>query len=1062
MFYLVLKIILMLSNSSFQVYNASAGSGKTFTLVKEYLKILFSASGNYQFKNILAITFTNKAVAEMKARILEMLKDFSQTKNLEHSHPMFAEIIKELEIKPSVLKKKANDILNTIMHNYAAFDISTIDGFNHRLIRTFAHDLKLPLNFEVELNTESLLNEAVDRLIAKAGTNKELTKVLVDFAIEKADDDKSWDVSLDFNKIAKLLTKESDLDFVKTLNDKTLDDFTTLKTSLKETIKNVENECLILAEKAINLIELNNIPYNHFSYSDLPNHFLKMKALRIKDLNFKGRLIQNLESEKYYGGKATLETKQNIDNIIEELKQLFNTSTSLQERYLLPIAIYKNLTPLSVLTAINKELIAIKTEENKMLISEFNAIIANEIKDQPTPFIYERMGEKFKHYFIDEFQDTSQLQWENLIPLVDNSLSGQNIKAEKGTAMIVGDAKQAIYRWRGGKAEQFIELFNKTSKPFQVEQDVKNLESNYRSSETIVNFNNAFFKHLSKQVFSNEDYAKLYEQSHQKPFVKNEGYVNLNFIDLEDDDDKDSVYTQHVLETILACQKNGYALKDICILVRKKKHGITIAEFLSSKNLKITSSETMLINNAPEVKLINHVLTVLSNPNDTECKVNILCFLADKYNIKDKHTFYKKHVFLNLEAFFKSFEAFEIYINPNQLVQQGLFDLVETVVRCFGLVEHSNAYVQFYLDIVLEYSQKNISDLNAFLEYFNTKKDKLSIVSPQEQDAIQIMTIHKSKGLEFPVVIFPYADIKIYEDIEPKEWFPVNPENYNGFNYALLNYGSAFENYGAQGHAIYAKHQAELELDSLNLLYVALTRPIEQLYIIGKKDVNNKGEVNLKSYSALLIDYLMNIGEWNDNETVYSFGIPEKLGTKKVKQNIETIEQQEFISTAKQDHNIKIIANSGYLWDTKQEDALEKGNLIHDIMEHIKVERDVDFAIKDFESSGIINKKQAKVLKASILQIINHPELNHLYTENSTIYNERDIISKTGKIYRPDRLVINNKNEVVIVDYKTGLHNPKYQHQLQDYQDILEEMGFKVSQKILLFINKDVTIKTYN
>ncbi|WP_299249033.1 exodeoxyribonuclease V subunit beta [uncultured Lacinutrix sp.] len=1053
----------MSSNSSFQVYNASAGSGKTFTLVKEYLKILFSSSGNYQFRNILAITFTNKAVGEMKARILEMLKTFSEDDSLKNPHPMFSNIVEDLKMKPEVLQKKAKDILNTIMHNYAAFDISTIDGFNHRLIRTFAHDLNLPLNFEVELDTESLLNEAVDRLIAKAGTNKELTKILVDFAIEKADDDKSWDVARDFNNIAKLLTKESDLEYVKTLNNKSLNDFSLLKTTLKETIKDIEKECMDIGEKALTLIENNNIPQNHFRYGDLPKHFIKLKNIKISDLNFEGRLATDLENEKYYTAKATADTKQSIESIIEELKTLFYKSKTLPERYLLPIAIYKNLTPLSVLTVINKELIDIKTEENKMLISEFNAIISNEIKGQPTPFIYERMGEKFKHYFIDEFQDTSEMQWENLTPLVDSTLSGENIKSEKGTAMIVGDAKQAIYRWRGGKAEQFMELFNKTSKPFYIEQDVKNLGSNFRSFETIVNFNNALFKHISTHALSKKDYANLYEQSHQEPSKDTKGYVNLNFIDFQDEDtDKDEIYTQHVLNTILACQKNGYALKDICILVRKKKQGVAIAEFLSSQNLKITSSETMLINNAPEVQLINNVLTVLVNPNDTECKVNILDFLADKYAIKDKHAFFKNHLFLDLEQFFKSFEAFGININPNLLVQQGLFDLAETVVRSFKLVETSNAYVQFYLDTVLEYSQKNISDLSSYLEYFNSKKDKLSIVSPQEQDAIQIMTIHKSKGLEFPVVIFPYADIKIYEDIEPKEWFPLNPENYNGFKYALLNYNKAFEDFGEEGKAIYARHQAELELDSLNLLYVALTRPVEQLYIIGKKDISKKGELNLKSYSGLLIDYLMSTGHWKDTETVYSFGTPQKPESKEKELSIKTIEQQEFISTAKEDHNIKVIASSGYLWDTKQEDAIEKGNLVHDIMEHIKTESDIDIAINDFESNGIINTTQAKALKESILEIINHTDLKTYFSEDNIIYNERDIISKTGKLYRPDRLIINNKNEAVIIDYKTGLHNPKYQHQLQDYQDVLEEMDFKVTKKLLLYINKGITIKTYN
>lgn len=1053
----------MSNNSSFQVYNASAGSGKTYTLVKEYLKILFSTSSNYQFKNILAITFTNKAVGEMKARILEMLNVFSSAHNLNEPHAMFLDIAQELEMEHKALQKRAEIILHTIMHNYAAFDISTIDGFNHRLIRTFAHDLKLPLNFEVELDTDSILSEAVDRLIAKAGANKELTKVLVDFAIEKADDDKSWDVALDFNKIAKLLIKESDLEFVKSLENKTLEDFKALKFNLKKIIQEVEDDCLAIAEKALNLIESNNIPHNHFNNTDLPNHFIKMKNLKIKDLLFEGRLVKNLEKESYYGGKATKETKQSIDNIIDELKTLFYASKPLPERYLLPKAIYKNLTPLSVLSAINKELLAIKAEESKMLISEFNAIISKEIKGQPTPFIYERMGEKFKHYFIDEFQDTSQMQWENLIPLIDNTLSGENMRSEKGSAMIVGDAKQAIYRWRGGKAEQFMSLFNKQTSPFFVEQDVKNLESNFRSLETIVNFNNSFFKHVASMAFTNEDYSSLYQQSHQKPSNNTAGYVSLNFIDFETEDrNKDEIYTEHVLNTIIKCQEQGYSLKDISILVRKKKHGVAIAEYLNGKGIKITSSETMLINSAPEVRFINNILTLLINPNNIECKVNILNFIAEKYTITDKHTYFISHMNLPLEAYFKSFEQFNIYVNPNNLIQLGLFDLAETIVRQFNLVNISNAYIQYYLDVVLEYSQKNISDLSAFLEYFNSKKEKLSIVSPQDQDAIQIMTIHKSKGLEFPVVIFPYAEINIYEDLEPKEWFNLNPDLYNGFNYALLNYSKAFETYGEQGNQIHLKHQAELELDSLNLLYVALTRPVEQLYVIGKRDINKKGSVNLKSYSGLLIDYLMTIGKWDNLQTLYSFGNQIKPLSKIKAKDLKIIDQKKFISTEKKDHNIKVITNSGYLWDTKQEDAIEKGNLVHDIMQDIKTKNDVSPAVKNFVLNGNINEEQAKGLESIILQIVTHQELAKYYSENNIIYNERDIISKTGKLYRPDRLVISKNNEVVIIDYKTGLHNPKYQHQLQDYQDVLEEMNYKVTKKILLYINKDITIKSYN
>ena len=520
------------------------------------------------------------------------------------------------------------------------------------------------------------------------------------------------------------------------------------------------------------------------------------------------------------------------------------------------------------------------------------------------------------------------------------------------------------------------------------------------------------------------------------------------------------MYSQQVLDTIQSCLEKGYELKDICILVRKKKEGIAIAEFLSNEGIKITSSETMLINNSPEVRFTNSILSLLLNPKDKDAKIYILDYLADTYSIEDKHDYFKNHIHLELHELFESFKQFDININPKTLIQEPLYDVAETVVRVFKLVKQSNAYIQFYLDIVLEYSQKHISDALGFLEYFNKKKDSLSIVSPQNQNAVQIMTIHKSKGLEFPVVIFPYAQLDIYNEIEPKEWYSIDKNKYNGFAYTLLNYTKDFENYDDEGQRIYKKHQAELELDNLNLLYVALTRPVEQLYVIGKHDINKKGDVNSKTYSGLLINYLIQIGEWQEGQLHYNFGNPQRVQQDVNKSN-NTIEQTEFITTAKQDHNIKVISNSGYLWDTEQQNAIEKGNLIHDIMANIKTKNDIDFVINDFISSGIINNTQADALKTTILQIVEHPELKNYFSDTHTIYNERDIITKAGAILRPDRLVINNKNQAVIIDYKTGLHNPKYQHQLQDYQDVLEDMGLTVIDKILIYINEDIKILNY-
>lgn len=1042
----------MQSNKPFTIYNASAGSGKTFTLVKAYLKILFSSNKPYLFKNILAITFTNKAVAEMKGRIIDTLKQFSDEDILKLENPMFLSICSELNLKPEELYKKASILLESIIHNYAAFDISTIDGFTHKLIRTFAHDLKLPLNFEVELDQDSLLREAVDSLISKAGTDDILTKVLVDFAIEKADDDKSYDVAFDFNKIAKLLVNENDIPFFEKIKDKTLDDFKALKAKLK---KDILQEEILIAEKAKQLLsqfEASGLEFKDFSGAYLPKHFEKL-ANNNFNVAFGSKWQDNIENGILYPKRVTAETAETIDGLQPQIFFVFNETKQAIFNQKFLKAFYKNITPLSVLSAINAELTLLKEDQNKMLISEFNSIISKEIKDQPTPFIYERIGEKFNHYFIDEFQDTSESQWSNLIPLLENSVASEN-----GTTMLVGDAKQAIYRWRGGKAEQFIELFNKKSHPFPIEQFVDNLPDNYRSFKEIVDFNNSFFKFLSHQIFKKEDYKDLYEHAGQNIKKDAQGYVELSFLDFEKEDDKDVLFPEKVHENIKNCLANGYKLEDICVLVRKKKEGVAVANYLSQRNIPIISSETLLVNNAPEVIFTNAVLGYLMQPKNDELKMEVLDYLAKLFKVEDKHGFFANHLKLNISEFFKSFENYNIFINGDTLLQLPLYDLAETIVRSFNLVETSNAYIQFYLDIVLDFSQKKGSDISAFLEYFDKKKENLSIISPKGQDAVQIMTIHKSKGLEFPVVIFPYVDLDIYREIEPKEWLEIDKEKYNGFTHTLLNFNKDFEFFGEQGLQIFENHKAEQELDNINLLYVALTRPVEQLYIISKNDSALKEDAKLKKYSGLLINYLQHANLWNDNELTYSFG-----DIKKTSQETSTLKetniQHEFISTSKEQHNIKVVTKSGLLWDTNQEEAIEKGNLIHNIMSFIETKDDVDRVIQDFITASTITPKQASELKPLVLDIVNHPKLKTFFTKNNTIYNERDIITKAGVILRPDRVVINTKNEAAILDYKTGAENKKHEQQLQVYQDILESMDFKVNNKFLIYINEKILLK---
>jgi len=320
------------------------------------------------------------------------------------------------------------------------------------------------------------------------------------------------------------------------------------------------------------------------------------------------------------------------------------------------------------------------------------------------------------------------------------------------------------------------------------------------------------------------------------------------------------------------------------------------------------------------------------------------------------------------------------------------------------------------------------------------------------------MTIHKSKGLEFPIVIFPFADLDIYKEKEPKEWYPLKKDEFNQFPHMLLNYNKDMEEFGETGQNIYNNHQTELELDNINLLYVALTRPVEQLYIISKLDISAKGVANPKTYAGLFIGHLQQEQLFSESQLSYTFGNPKRV-TKKLTELNQTIVLNEFISTAKESHNINILTKSGYLWDTLQEDALEKGNLIHDIMALIETESDIKSALLSFLESGAINTFQKQELLATIKNIIEHPKLKPFYSKQYKIYNERDIIGKNNKIVRPDRLVINNKNQATIIDYKTGLSNPKYKEQLQDYQDVIESMNYKVVNKILIYINNDIKVE---
>jgi ATP-dependent exoDNAse (exonuclease V) beta subunit len=1044
---------------AFSIYDASAGSGKTYTLVKEYLKIILLSKKPDAYRNILAITFTNKAVHEMKSRVLESLSEFSKENPSEKALGLMQDISSDTGLSLNAISEKAKSITKNLIHNYAAFDISTIDKFTHKVIRAFAHDLGLPITFEVSLDTESLLTEAVDAIIAEAGNDAELTKLLVDFTMEKTDDDKSWDISREIMETGKLILNENNREEITHFNNKKIEDFIVIKNKLVELCEQLESETVALATEMLSLIENNSIDLNSFSRQTFPNHVLSIQEKKFNPKNKTFHQFEDIAINKNAVDKGIIEAI--IPQLLEILASIYKKfeTKNFYEAFL------KNITPLSLLNTLSNKLTDIQKEQGILSITEFNKLIHDQIQNQPAPFIYERLGEKYKHFFIDEFQDTSEMQWQNLIPLIDNATSSEDLFGERGSLLIVGDPKQSIYRWRGGKAEQFIEL-SKDKNPFNnPEKELFPLKTNWRSYSEVIDFNNNFFAFIADE-FAQEDYQDLYKNhSHQEQNNKKGGYVNISFVPKSEKADygeeenpaKDELYLLATLNTIQKVKNNGFSYKDIAILTRKKDNGFTIANYLTQQGIPILSSESLLIGSSSEVQCIVAVLYYLKNNNDREAKANFLYYVAS--NVQSTlaiHDFIALGVEQNTEADFEQWLAdFDIHFSFKNTRKKSLYEAAESIISKIIPIEKRNAYVQFFLDIVLEQDLKKQAGISDFLSYWDINSGKLSIPSPEGKEAVRIMTIHTSKGLEFSVVIFPFAEEDYSKGPREKIWLNADEEQF-GLSKVLVDKSSNVSNYGEASALIYNQKKQEELLDDINVLYVAMTRAEEQLHVISGMQSRSKtsGEYP-NNMATFFIKFLEDKG-FDESKLEYEFGKAEKLSeTKEAKDETETIPQ---LSATVNPKNIKIAQRESLMWNTKQQKAIEYGNILHEILSFIKTKDDIDLALtKSIENGLIVSSQKEEVLK-TIQEIVGHPELALFFSSEHKILNEKTIIQKEGNLVKPDRMVLNQQNEIYLLDYKTGSHQTKYQYQLENYQNAIEKMGFKVTKKTLVYIGETLEV----
>ncbi|MDP2089299.1 MAG: UvrD-helicase domain-containing protein [Flavobacteriaceae bacterium] len=1060
----------MENTSIFQVYNASAGSGKTFSLVKEYLKIVLRSHNPDQFQHILAITFTNKAANEMKDRIVKNLRQFADSTILSHPTDMFLKIAEETNLDQKIIHQRAISVLQQILTKYGSFSVSTIDSFTHKLIRNFAFDLGLPINFEVELKSKILLDLAVDQLIAQIGKDTELTDFLIDYALQNIEENKSWDFSDIIKENAQVLLNESDRIHFQQTSHFDLQRFKSLSKQLFKQQKQVENQFKSLGETGLKLMIENGVE-NNFNNHDFPNYFKKLIDFRNgqSTINFEGRLGKNIAEGILYSKSLPLDKKAVIDEISEQLMAIYQKSKQLFEQaypnYVLEMLVSKNISAYAVLNHLNKELQQLKLDKNLLLSAEFNQLISDEIKDQPAPFIYEKLGSKFRHYFIDEMQDTSALQWQNLIPLIENALSQEN-----GSLMLVGDAKQSIYRWRGGKTEQFMTLTSEEatdgSNPFMIAKNIQYLETNYRSFKTIVHFNNDFFSHIAPYL-TNENHQKLFLNT-VKQQVKNEedgGYVQISFVE-KDDDDEDNVepYLRKI-KSILDDLDPNFNKNEVCILVRKNKQGVAVANYLINEGIQVVSSESLLIANSEKVDFIINLLTYLHQPLNQPIQFRVVSFLYQHIGITTSfHDFVKTLIKLNLNDFFKNLTNFSIDFNSTIFFQKSLYEAIEYLIHVFRLAPDSDAYIQYFLDFVLDFQSKELNNLQGFLAEWELQKKDLSIIAPENTDAVRIMTVHKAKGLEFPIVIFPF-DLEIRKELKGQTWIPSLPESdFDGLPAMKINMSQQLLKIGAIGEQLYQERQDELALDNFNLLYVAFTRAIEQLYVISEV---KKEKSEIRYYSDLLKSYLKNANASTpiDAQYIFESGNPKKWISKEEKvvlsseKPLKTILQKQYIGASLSEKQVNIVTTTSKFWGTSLQEAAIYGNKIHQLLAQINTEDDIETALKYAQNSGLITAQENDKIYNQLRQIVNHPQLTAYYQHNLTIFNEREILTDIGEIIIPDRITINQQNQATIIDYKTGKEMQEHQNQLNNYAFYVQKMGYVIETKLLVYINETIEVK---
>jgi len=1095
-----------------EIYKASAGSGKTFQIVSEYLKLVFRRPGAY--KNILAVTFTNKATAEMKDRILKELYVLSSGKPSGH----LGYLMKEASLTENEVRYTAGRILKLILHDYSRFSISTIDSLFQRVIRAFSREMHLNPNYRTQIDNKEVLEEAVNLLFLEIDQNEELRNWMLEYTEENLRDGKKWNLTDELIKRGSELFKEEFKQFSASLLNKLADKnyLSNYNRQLKEIVDQYESSLKEIGKKAIQLIRDHQLTTEQFKFGDksFAKHFEKLAAGNFA-MPGKRSIDACNNFESWFKSSDSAELKSKIEGVYEGgLNSLL--VDSIEEMNVEGVtvnsakAILDNLFSFGLLTDIALKIDEISKDKNIMLLQDSTSILQRVINGNDSPFVYEKMGTVYRHFMLDEFQDTSNLQWRNLRPLLENSLS------EGNKSMVVGDVKQSIYRWRNGDWNLLAKQLEQDFTHFSLSE--KALNVNWRSSKNIIDFNNIIFKEASgilndsfESAISDTEYLtedikgiirKLYAEHYQyfSDKVCQEGFIRVKFIEEENDEknikkeDFQKAAIQELLIQLESVQDRGVPVGDIAILVRSKHEGALVAEALLERKYSSSdshycydfiSNDTLIIDQSPVVKFILNFFSLFVNPDNDIAKADLIYSyyhsLMPHMGESNEPTIENSlHAAFNIHneiprIFRHWFGDGDEVSFDEELVSLPLYNLAARIAGDFNLekIKGELIYLDAFLDLVLQFTKEESGGISSFLDWWElTGKDKTVSLS-EGQNAITILTIHKAKGLEFNTVFVPFCDWELVPSNSkvPYMWCHPDREPFNQLDLVLVKYGSQLErSLFAQA---YYKEMLYSMVDNLNILYVAFTRAVNTLIITCPYNSKNSNAprsigniVQRIIENPSLLDsieresYLDMSPYWNPDSKVFEYGDSQKIIAPDKKKSATNHEFKGF-RIGGNEGRLKLRVHSEGYFDIYKNEISERisfGRMLHEIFENISTADDINNSVKSMVSAGMIDSETAKEYMILIERMLSFEPQKSWFNGEWQVLNERNIIRGKENSHRPDRIMLKD-GKVILIDYKTGEKHENHISQVKGYLNDFEKMGYGDRKGYLWYLNSNELVE---